>query len=99
MSTQRKSQKEQHAHDLWERDIEAKFVADEIMSVIRCSAVKSAWRDGLLEAHFHAAYHYAHHENERIDYAVTNASWLKSKPDSIAGRILARRAAEQQVPA
>ena len=60
---------------LFDRDIEMWFAASEVMGVIRNARIHDVWQESLMSAHFQMVYHYAHLENERIDFAIKNGSW------------------------
>lgn len=65
--------------------------AEDVMSVIKHGLVSSVWRRDLMIVHLHLVYHFAHQENERIDFDIRYASLLKPELDTVAGRIVARR--------
>lgn len=69
---------------LFERDIEMWFAAADVMSVIRRAGLHSTWQESLMQAHFQMVYHYAHLENERIDNAIKNGSWMRNAADVVA---------------
>jgi hypothetical protein len=64
---------------------------DDVMSVYRLLPPEDWKRDNLVEAHIRLVYDFALAENEYIDYAVKNASWLK--PRGVAARIIERQKA------
>ncbi|MBN9600870.1 MAG: hypothetical protein J0G28_14515 [Afipia sp.] len=70
----RKSLKDQ----LFDRDSDAYFAADRIMSVIRYANV-GIWRDDLIDAHFDMVYFWAHRENERFDWCLQHGIMARDK--------------------
>ncbi len=92
MRTKRTTRKKKPAvkQILWDRDIKSYIAARAVMLVIRCDAVKSAYRNSLVKAHFAMVYHYAHHENEQIDLSIKISQLVK--PSGIAARIVERSA-------
>lgn len=86
--------KKEIENELRSRNFWDSCAADEVMSVIKSGLRSDVWRDPLLQAHSQLVYHFAHDENDRIDFNVKHASWTKPRPDSIEVRILARQKAE-----
>jgi hypothetical protein len=76
--------------ELRERNFWESCAADDVMSVIKYGLRSEVWRGPLMEAHLHLVYHFAHEENDHIDFMIKHATWTKPGPDSIAGRIIAR---------
>ncbi len=80
------------SRNFWDR-----CAANDVMSVMKSGLRSEVWRDELMQVHFQLVYHFAHDENDRIDFNIKLSSLVKLSPDSVEGRILARQKAEAAI--